>query len=186
MNAGSSHKVFSVINNIKDVAVKQKHDIDVFKLVHLARYHKCSDYITRACKRIYNDIENSYYDYREMIIYMLHTYLLDNKIDLRMINPKNIKEVMKLYTNEQLDNDKDMIISISKKSNLKGVEGFFKINEDGDSIIRRLVEKRYVSPMIFLYFTVKKPLTNVNVHDILCNEEYKRFTIIVNQINKHL
>ncbi len=185
--SNSSYKVYSTIKNIERAVNKELELNDVFRLVNDIWYKK-SPYIFKSqCKRIYNEIENSYYDYFDLALYLYYRYIFDNKYLLYDINEKNVLTVRKIFTSEQLEKDKDLLLKIKEQSDVQSVLEFFNILEDGTSIIYQLIKDKTISPYIFIRSfskeNLRKVLTTGN-ENVILDTGYKQFILIVKQILK--
>lgn len=158
---------------------------DIFKPTSRGWFNKSSDFVLRPCKRIFNDIENSYYNHNDFIICYLHESLFFTKVKLSDINYKRIKEVKSIFTKKQYNMDKMFVNTINDDLKLKNTELFFEINNTGDSIIYNLIKNNYVSIMFYLFF-IKKVLTKTPENIILKTKEYLHFERLNNIILKIL
>lgn len=181
----SSKMVFNVMNNIKQM-VKKRKDIDITKDNYW--FHKSSEWMMNKYKRIYNDIENHYYGYDELIIYTFYNQIFKQSFELKGIMSDNIKNTMKLFTRQQFDNDKNFIIEVNKKVKWypNPIMELFKIRKKvGYSYVYHFTKNKNISPIFFLKIK-KKVLTDRQEDDILKHDDYKRFEFIIDQINKYL
>jgi len=184
----SSLLVYSVINNLiktinTDIEIE---DVDVFQIGdNRFKYLKSKEYFHIYCKKIYNDLENSYYDYSDLILFVCHQYIFNNKINLKDINNKNVNEIIKLYTREQLEKDKKFILSVIKQSIVKNLNELFKIKEDGESIIYSLIQQKFISPFFFAFIKQKNVLTDEK-ENVILTDIYERFIKIIQIITKTL
>lgn len=184
----SSLLVYSVINNLgkiinTDIEIEE---IDIFNVgSNRFRFLKTAEYFRVYCKKIYNDIENHYYNYSDMILFICHQYIFDTKINLKDINNKNVNEIVKIYSKEQLEKDKEFVKSIIQKSILKNFNELFTIKEDGESIVYALILHKYISPFFFIFTEEKKRLTS-EIKDVILNNKYERFLKITKIITKIL
>lgn len=195
MNYGSSQLVYSLVFNINNIVKKNyfDNDINLFQnfyfngnenITTTPMWKKCRESVVTKCNKIYRDIENRFYDYKDVVMFGFHNQLLKKSFCVFDINRESVNEVKKIYTKNQLEKDKEKLIIISKKTNVKGIEEFVKIREDGSSILKELIDRKYISPMFFLYLKEKKVLTNEIEHDIFICDDYKRFANIANIIYK--
>jgi DNA primase large subunit len=181
----SSLIVFSIIKNIEKNINKNIVDINnIFKPVSKIWFERTNNYYKDACKKIYNDIENNYYNHNDLAITLLYEMIYNKKINFFDINHKKIKEVKSMMNKQQLEKDKNLIVVINKQINLKNVNDFFKINEDGLSIVYHLIKDKNISPIFFIYF-MNKGLT-VQKENIIILDEYIRFEIIIQILDKIL
>lgn len=145
-------KVFSVIFNITDLVEKNK-KIDNLEKLSTFRFKKTHEYLRDKCKRVHNEIENNNYNYNDLKKFVLYQYIWNKKLNIKIINSKNVKEVKKLFTKEYFEIDKETIIRINKEIKLKGIHDFFTIKEQlGESVLYQLIIKKYVSPLFWIKY----------------------------------
>ena len=182
----SSYLVFSVYQNTKTVIEKQKYKNEIMKTVHRGWYNKTKPYTVNHCKRIFNEIENGYYTYDDMIIHMLTESLFNTKaIVISKITEKSVKKTLKLYTKKRLKIDKEFIKKVNIDVGLTSLKDFFEINEDGENLIYTLTNKEFISPAFYAQYG-KKYLTRSIENTILLSKEYERFELTNNIIIKYL
>jgi len=183
----SSFSVFSVYQNVKSVIEKRKYNTNIEKEVYRGWYQKARPFTVNHCKRIYNDIENGYYTYDELIIYLLTKALFEDTIvGYSKIDETLIKRTMKLYSKKQLTTDKKFIKEINKDVKLNSIKDFFEINEEGENLIFTLTSKNFISPALYLKYS-KKYLTMDTENTILFkNNEYQKYEKVNNLIIKYL
>lgn len=182
----SSWMVFSVIKNVYAYIKKDK-DIDIFKKVNSFQFQKCSKYFLENSKRIYNEIENGYYTFHELAVYLLYKEMMDEKMNLYIINQKTVKEAMKLFTNKKIKEDLKLIKQIHKELDFKkGIVEYFDIKEDGTNIAYMLTKKGRISPIFFIR-NFQKALTENNENVIIYkSSEYEQFEKIAIKIKETL
>lgn len=190
----SSIKAYSVYNNLVRMT-KELIEFDVEERV----YCNCTEEYKLLFKRIYNDIENNYYGYREYIIFILYNLIFKNSVDLSGNMTKKIYKVMKLFTREQLEKDKNVILELNRKRRFGSdpERELFEIKEVGYSLVYKLIvtkkknsDEKIISPIFFINYG-KKFLTKQKKDIILSDDSfkddnYKRFEFISNQILKYL
>jgi len=175
--------VFSVLKNSQQAVEKEK-SLDIFRFVSKKWFDKTGEYTYRICKRIYNDIENNYYNYKDFVNFIMYQYIKNGKFKISSLITKDIVNSKKLFTKKQLEKDKEFILQVAKKSKIKDICIFFETNDEGESIIFQLTKQEYVSPCFFLRFK-KRCLTNEKENVILSND-YKRFRLAMNILQKNL
>lgn len=179
----SSWMVYSILKNINSF-IKGKKDVDLFKKLHFLAYKRASKFYIENSKRIYNDIENGYYTCYDLVIFILFKYMIDEKFSLYEIRPKEINEIMKLFTIKKLKEDLKLIKEIHKELKFKkGLKEYFEIKEDGTNIAYILTKKRRISPVFFIR-NFKKVLTNREEDVIIKSKEYKQFERIAIKIKE--
>lgn len=162
---------------VKKMLEKSNDKLNIWQLVSKAGYQRAPVYIVKECKRVYNEISNCYYTYRQIVLYMTYSYLIDGKVpSINNIRHKNIKEVMRLFSTKQHRLDKKFVKEILEKTQLT----------DRGEIIKALIpltKEKYISPMFFLDVMRRKLLTERDEHDIFIDEDLKKFLFTMKQLN---
>jgi len=180
----STWMVYSVIRNVYTFVQKEK-DIDLFKKVNRFNFQKAPKFFIQNAKRIYSEIENGYYTYYELAIFLLYQYMMDGKINLYGTKQKTVKEIMKLFTIKRLNEDLKLLKQIHKELNFKkGIKEYFEIKEDGTNIAYILTKKEKISPIFFIR-NFDKALTKFN-ENVIINVEYEQFKRIAKKIKETL
>ena len=155
----------------------QKEDYDLYILVKKDIYNNANKYFINECNRIYKEIYNCYYSYRQMILYMIYRYIVDGKVPcMNKIKHTNIKEMMRLFTKKQHKEDKKFVAQVIEKTNVSGQKEIIKS-------IAFLTKEKYISPMFFLYILRKKVLTECNEHVIFTGEDLEKFLFTMKKLN---
>lgn len=179
---GTKLKVFSVIQNCNTLVTK-KLELDLDQSVSGMWFERSHKFVKDQCKRIWNEIENGYYEYDELKIYTLYTQCMTGKrIQISGITRKNVGNVMELFTDKRYKEDQAFIIDVNKKTNLNGIEDYFRINIKGRSIVYGLIQEQYISPYFFIKLKKKAIVENQNKK----NGEYIQFELVMNTIEKTL
>lgn len=117
----SSYAIFSIIKNVEKIIYKNKtvNDIEsIYQYVPEEQFQRTSKYYLDNCKRIYNEVENCYYSHTDLVIAMAYVSMMTNKrIVLYSLKSKNIINIKKIFSNDQLKRDKQFIIDINKSLN---------------------------------------------------------------------
>lgn len=177
----SSLLVFSIIQNVKKFVEKEK-DLDLFKMQSAVWFDKSSDFTKRHCKRIYNEIENAYYSYNDLVIFLLYELIFFDKNHVKLITEKDINITSKLFTEEQLEKDQEFLIQLNDKIKLTDIADYFKINRNGGNIIyEKLILNKNVSP--YFYIECQNLVSREEEKE---SEELKKFIRIINKIKETL
>ena len=185
----SSLKVYSVYNNIVRTIKTGKLDTDIYKEVWINIWLKQREnrYWRENCQRIFNDLENNYYDYTDFCIAVYYLHMFQKSVPLYLLNQKSIHEIRDLFHTDQVKKDKDLILKIKERGNLEKVN-FFELLEDGQPIIYHLIKDKTVSPFIFVKAwnnkSIQKLLTG-NDENVIFNTDYKRFIVIIKLLTTH-
>ena len=182
----STWMVYSVIRNIFTFVQKEK-DVNLFKKVNYFHFQNAPKFFIENAKRIYSEIENGYYTYHELAIFLMYQYMMDGKIYLYGAKQKVVQEAMKLFTVKRLNEDLKLLKQIHKELKFKkGLKDYFEMKEDGTNIAYILTKKRRISPIFFIR-NFDNPLTNQNENVIIdINSEYKQFQKIAKKIKETL
>lgn len=175
----SSLKVFSIYQNTKRF-ITSKRDVNIFKTQPVVWYNKSPEYIIRHCKRIYNELENSNFNYDDLAIYFLHSYIFNDKIVMGDVRDKSINTVKNLYTIDRLEEDQKFILSINEKLRME-LKDYFEINTSGGNLIYdELIMKDRLSPYFYIEYENIVELNNKNEEKI----ELKLFKKIIKKIKE--
>lgn len=179
----STWMVYSIIKNVYTFVNKGK-DIDLFKKVHYVAFQRASKFFIENAKRIYNDIENGYYNHYDLVIHLLYKSMMGEKIDLYSVKEKTVKETLKLFTIKRLKEDLELIKEIHKELKFKkGIKQYFTILEDGTNIAYVLTKKERISPIFFIR-NFEKALTESQEDVIIKSKEYEQFEKIAKKIKE--
>ncbi len=180
---GSPLKVFSFVHNVIDIIEKKK-NMSFTKTRHPNHYNRQKDLIKKYCFRIYNDIENSYYSYKDLTIATLSLYY-NHEIfkynSYKYLTDKYINIIKDKFSTEQYSKDKKFIENLNKNKGIsfKKNEDFFILREGGQSIIYDLIKKQYISPIFFI-----KLLNKFKFETKLMSKDYIRFERITKKIKE--
>ncbi|MFW6272637.1 MAG: hypothetical protein ACOC2U_02515 [bacterium] len=134
---------------------KLRKEVDIYKLHDYVFRKKASEYFVKKFKYIYNEIENNIYSQRDYILTLYYSLIFQKNVDLKKdLTRKNIRSVGAMFCKKQLISDKKFIILIHRKMKLKGgLNTFFDIQDDGESIVFKLVRRKCISPIFFIYYS---------------------------------
>lgn len=179
----SSYNVFCVYNNIKKIINTEVASSEIAD-VATVWYENSPDWVIDRMKSIYNDMENHYYTYKELMIFWYYTSLFKKKDMLCFNMHSKIIDTMQLFTKDQLDKDKNTLLLLNKKLKLTKEE-LFEFNNNGINRIYQLTKTKAISPIFFIKYE-KKVLTNRNKYDIFKSDDYKKFEFTLDQLNNKL
>lgn len=151
----SSYKIFCLYKRIPVIFNDLNFDLypDLEKSVNKSWFNNTSPFIKNQCYRIFNEIENSYYIFNELISYLIYRSLWDEKVDLPNINGTTVDRFKKKFTVKQLKQDKEVISAINEKAGLKHIREYFVVRENGESLIYRLCMDEIISIYFFAYYS---------------------------------
>jgi hypothetical protein len=170
----SSFLVFSIFKNIEKMLTKKKYDIDIFASVNRNWYNNAKPYSVKYCKRIYNDIENCCYSYTEFAVFLLYQYIFNKEICWSSVNKDSMKDVLKMFTKQQIDNDVLFLKDLNDELKFSSLHDYFKMTEDGFPLIYKLIMKGYISLAFYLKYK-NKYLTVSEENANLLHEDFETF-----------
>ena len=173
---------FSFLFNAKKLVEAERDNFDDIFKIRSAHYNHAKVYTKNISKKIFNELENHLYTFKDVLIYMLYKYAFGDKILFHRINYEEIRKINKIFSKKQLKEDEDFILKINHNLKLKTVDEFFEIRENGEPIIYDLIKKNFVTPVIFVKF-YDHLLTNKK-KDVILNGDYKRFEYAMKNIIK--
>jgi hypothetical protein len=168
----STWMTFSIFKNVEKYIKSKNYDqVVIFTRLPEIVFKRVKSYQLIFYKNIYNELENHYYTYEDLAIYLLYMYMMNKKIRLQEVNQKSVLQIKNYISVKQLNADKIIIREVKESLQIKKDADFFSIKEDGTSIVYALTKKGFVSPSIFIkYYDVL--LTTKPENDIFKSEEY--------------
>lgn len=166
--------ILSILSNVRKINKTNKY-VDLDSGVNMFRWNKTQGFVRTKCTDIWNDMQNSLYSISDYKLYLLHKILLDGKIELEKINATEIKKVVDVYTPSQFIIDKQTILEVSKEVKLNDINDYFSINEDGESLIYKLIINKHVNPIF--YMKMKKYLEGLDYENE--NLEHRKFRFMI-------
>ena len=187
---GTKYRVFAILQKCKmvnDLCKKTSYTEDK-AITILGRdensfvhwFNNSNKYTQKLCLRVWNDIENSLYDYHDLFLFCMYEYLMNGKINFASFSKKNINMVRELFTIAQFVIDKQTILEIHHQVKLKDISDYFKIN-GGDCIAYELTKNKIISPMFFIKI---RPQIKVEVNE--ASTDFLAFERMINIITKAL
>jgi len=179
LKESSSLKVFSIYQNF--IRWQKGKDVPFDKLHSITWFNRSGDYLKNQCKKVYNEIENSRFNYQDFSLFLLHNSIFNTKLKWADVNTKNINVIKNLYTEAQFIIDQQFILELDKKLNFKDISVYFKINRDGRNFVYdELIMKNRVSPLFYIMLENDVDETS----DFKEAEELKKFKRIIKKIKK--
>lgn len=186
----SSYKIFSLFKRIPDIFADM--NFDLYPLlenpVPKRMFDNTKPFIKNQCYRIFNEIENSYYSFDDVVNFLIYRSLWDKSVDLPNVNDKNIEEFKLKFSIKQLTEDRRIINELNKKAGFKHISEYFVIRENGESLVYRLCMGDVVSIYFFAFFS-NNDLTGVLKRGIIkeCTVRYAKFLqtvqILIDRMN---
>ena len=128
-------------------------------------------YVTNL-KRIGRDLQNRVYDKKDLTLALLFVYYYSKNINLTAVKKSLVDYAIERFSEKQYEKDKQFVLDICKEVNIKGIEDFFRITEDGTSLLYKyIIEKQYISPFFYIRLVGKVPTHNKQK----INNNYKKF-----------
>jgi hypothetical protein len=182
----SIYKVFSIYKRIPYIFDESNFNMinTIFDPVGKHWFDNTNKFIKDNCERIYSEIENFYYTYNEVAALMVYQTIIDSNIHLENINNKNMEVFKSIFTKKTLRNDEQMVLSANRSVKLD-IQDYFKVCEDGKSIIYDLIKNDVVSIYFFINY-YNKVLTNElgnNFFQFKGNKKYISFIHKIKFIN---
>jgi hypothetical protein len=133
--------------------------------------------INYLSKQIYNDIENNYYKKEQFIFYLFINYIAEGTQGIYRINHNDIKRTISGITRKQFEKDEEFLMEVMKKENLK-VDDLFKVRENGESLIFKLIREKLVS-VSYILQNYKKFALSTKTEEVELSAEYKWFCTLL-------
>jgi hypothetical protein len=172
----SPYKVYSVYKRIPFIFDEYNFDMvyRIFEPVGLHWYNNSTKYIKTHCKRIYNEIESFHYTYNEMASLMVYQTIIGKDIDLASINNIEMNKLREILSKNTIREDEKKLETINNEVGLSGIQEYFKINEDGESLIYSLIKKGVISVYFFINY-YDKILTKVDKNILFMFKGSKKY-----------
>ena len=133
-------------------------------------------FIKDQCYRIYNEIENNYYSFDDVVAYLIYESIWHDEVILPEVNRFTMEKFKAIFTETQLHKDRGMIKKINDEAKLKDIKEYFYIRENGESLIYRLCMKKIISAYFFAYYANCCLTGFFGVHKLKeRHTEYKKF-----------
>tara|TARA_Y100000310_G_C20702715_1_gene831509 strand:- start:1458 stop:2555 length:1098 start_codon:yes stop_codon:yes gene_type:complete len=144
------------------------------------------------CKRIYNDTENHYYSYNDLLItYAYYAMFEVEPIYEKVLTYNSVKKVKEMFRAGQLKKDIKFVKNLKEELEIEKYWEFFEVDDIGESKVYNLVKNDFISVVFFIHFyceKCKKQLTDTPKNcKLYVNNEYlffKRLNIIIFKIFK--
>lgn len=144
-------RVFSIISNIRN-SLKKNKEIVLDKLVFFKILEKSPEFLKKQYKRIYNEIENSFYTYDDLKLFCFHQIIVNKNVKEVDISIKNIENIKKEFTEQNIEFNKRILIAIEEKIKFRILKKYFEIGNDGYSMVYKLIMKKYISLYFWLLY----------------------------------
>jgi hypothetical protein len=121
--------------------------------VNKSWFEHTTPFIKKQCYRIYNEIENSYYSFNDVILFLIYKSIWDMAVKLVDVNGTSVDEFKSQFSKKQLMKDREVINDINKKAGYKHISEYFVVRENGESIIYRLCIDKLISIYFFACYS---------------------------------
>ena len=140
-------------------------------------FDKLKPFVKNKYKNIWNEYANYFFTYEELKQFIFYKYLFEPKFIAINITGKEVKEISKLLSKEQLDKDVELVASLAEKTGYKSIKDFFRFNEEGVNVIYVLTNNKTISPMLYMkhVYEIEENKKNLN---------YKRFVKIIKTLKQ--
>lgn len=181
-----SSRLNKLNKQLQDCMNIQNIEKTIFNILSVYIYKRTHKRTIYHCKRIYNDIENSYYSHKDLIIcYLYESLFINKKINMNILTKKRIKQIKNMLTAKQFNKDKKFLLQINDNLNIKDFSEYFIIKNNGTNIIFNLIKEGYITIIFFLFY-YKKILTKSQKNINFKCKEYLHFERLINIILKFL
>lgn len=191
----SSHcLVYSVATNVAK-AVRAKQSAAPFTPhACLPRYiydKRVRSIIKHNCVRIFSDIESGLYTYDDFVTHALYVCMFEPLTSyeiLKKTTAKNVSITIKKMSLDQFIIDKQFILDLDAKLQLKDIKHYFAIDSEGTSIAARLVKDGYVQPLFYVRLNTHAQTENSSQERVEheSSEEHQYFTRVMTLLSTHL
>ena len=179
---GTKLKVFSILQNCNTLMTKQT-DMVLNTVVSGMWFERSPGFVKEHCKRIWNEIENGFYEYDELTIHAIWIqWLTGKRVKMSDINRKSVDLTMDLFTTKRYKIDQQFIVDMNEQVQLDNIQAYFKINVSGRCLVYSLVRECHISPIFFIKLYKKsQPETKIEK-----SKECLRFEFTMKKLEKLL
>lgn len=142
------------------------------KMVENSRKKAGLVWIVNNMKRIGEELQNKDYDKKDLTLTFLFLYYNSKNLNLTVVKKGLVLSIIDKFSDKQYEKDKEFVLSICKEIKISGIEDFFKIMEDGTSLLYKYIQREYISPIFYIRLVGKVPTQNIEKQ----NDNYKKFT----------
>jgi hypothetical protein len=140
--------IFSIFKNVKEFLDKDC-DISLYKMKSKMWYDRSSKYMKPYYKKIYNDIENSFYSIDDLIIFLLHESLMGKKLNIKNVKRDCVVDLKKKLSINTLSLDKKIILHVLKETKVN-IRFLLEERNGGCLLCDELIKKDKVSVIYFI------------------------------------
>jgi hypothetical protein len=150
----SSYKIFCLYKRLPDIFTKMNFDLypNLDKPVVKSWFDHTNPFIKKQCYRLFNEIENSYYNFHDLTSYLIYRSLWDKAVSLSKANGDSLDDFKKKFTEKQLKKDREVMRGINEKAKFRHISEYFTVRENGESLIYRLCMDEVLSVYFFVYY----------------------------------
>ena len=194
----STHLIFSFFQNVQRGLKKGKINGDLYFLVPEVWYKSLKSYTMRPLLRIYSEMENSHYNFRDIFRFMLINEMFGVTTTLFDIRTDSVKECRELFSTSRVNKDLEIVRNMADKGNLSS-EDFYAIHEEdsepnkfgkfvkkGTNLLYSMVMDKIITPVVYVKGYRKYFLTLDYEFIRFSSDEMNRFNFIINLLYKTL
>lgn len=185
----SSYKIFCLYKRIPYTFEQMNFDMypRLEEPVERRWFDHTTQFIKKQCFRLFNEIENSWYTYDDLVAFLIYRSLWDSAVKLTEVTDASMQAFKAEFTEAQLKKDREVIAKINKPAGLRDISEYFIIRENGESLIYGLCMKKIVSVYFFANYA-DTLLTGLFHRANLKNrsKKYRKFDETVNILTKQL
>jgi hypothetical protein len=175
-------RIYSFYINLKTALKKLDENVLLNKCIIDVQWNRIKTnykYIATVARKIHSDIQLKYFSYDDYKLYVLHNFIFDEKYNFGDYKRDDVNKIKNQYSDDKLKLDFNTLKSMSNVLlEIKNVDYYFMINDDGNSHIYNLIINKYISPVVCV------KLIDRFVENELKSEKYKKFEFIIKTIKK--
>lgn len=148
----TNNRLLSLLLNVRDYVAGKEENLfrnRYFKMIPEKRLS--------SLNTIQTFLNNNYFTPRQLFLYILYNLIFDKKFHDKIASWdfKHIDDISKLFTQNRLDKDTDLINGLIGKSGVKNLLDTVILNSSGEMIALELLKARYISPIFVIRFKDK-------------------------------
>ena len=185
MQNNSTHLIFSFYQNVITILKKQQ-STDVYYLVPRTWFQSIQPYTKKHLLRIYSEMENGLYSFRDIYIYMLTRALYGENTTIADIKMSKVKPLIEdVYSSARFDSDRKMLEKIAKDRGYEKFSELFHVHEDGTNLMYDMITSKELrlAPTVYIRY-YKNFLTLPYEFIKFSDDRMNRFNFIINLLFK--
>ena len=174
-----SYRIFLAFKQVENWIKQKEFDPKKCFIPRKAYDNLKPDFLKTPYKRIWNNIENNKYTFKQLQLCICYASLMNEK-PINVINEEYINNNIHFFSKKQLKIDTHIIYNLNKKFNITEIKDYFTLDSTGKTIIFNLIMKKYISPLYYIVYSKKVNATN-NIQYIE-NKDHIKFRRIISII----